>query len=105
MFETEAELDALQAMLDAQIRLVCCKGFTLDSADMVQRLEAEIDVFRPRVVYLDVLAKKFHSTCMYDPDPDHIAGRLQDHWYIEKPTGYSQEVTKILKPFCLQGDR
>jgi hypothetical protein len=48
---------ALQATLDAQIRLVCCKGFTLDSADMVQQLEAEIDAFRPGVVYLDVLRK------------------------------------------------
>lgn len=50
-------------------------------------------------VYLEMLPKKLHSTCMYDNDPDSIAGKLQDHWYIEKPTGYTQEVGKILKPF------
>lgn len=51
-------------------------------------------------VYTELLPKKMHSSCMYDPaDPDTLASRIQDVWYIEKPTGYKAEVAKILKPF------
>jgi len=51
-------------------------------------------------VYAELLPKKMHSACMYDPDDaDSLASRIQDHWYIEKPTGYAPDVAKILKPF------
>lgn len=48
---------ALRADLDLWFHIEVWSGFTLDSSQMVNRLDAAIADFRPAVVYLDVLRK------------------------------------------------
>jgi hypothetical protein len=90
----------IQAIHQASVYL-SAKPHTPCDLHAIRALAADCWPIVPRAgVYMELVPKMLQSACMYDPaDPDSLASRIQDHWYIEKPTGYAAEVAKILKPF------
>ncbi len=93
------DVGQIQAMYEAGIYL-SAKPHTPCDLHAIRALTADCWPIVPKSgVYLDLIPKKLHSACLYDADADTLASRIQDHLYIEKPTDYAADVTKILKPF------
>ncbi len=94
------DVGQIEAMNQAAI-YVSAKPKTTCDLHAIRALMADTWPIVPRGgVYAELLPKKMHSACMYDPiDTDNLASRIQDYWYVEKPTNYAADVAKILKPF------
>ncbi|MGH7176429.1 MAG: tRNA-queuosine alpha-mannosyltransferase domain-containing protein [Tepidisphaeraceae bacterium] len=49
--------------------------------------------------YRELLPESLHPACLYNGEPDTLAGRLQDAWHLERPSGYEEQLTQILQRF------
>jgi hypothetical protein len=50
-------------------------------------------------VYRELLPEKLHPPCLYNGQPDQLAGRMQDLWHLERPTGYEEQLKDMLRVF------
>ena len=50
-------------------------------------------------VYRELLPEMLHPACLYNGEPDQLAGRMQDVWHLERPQGYGEQLGAILRKF------
>ena len=50
-------------------------------------------------VYRELLPEMLHPPCLYNGEPDQLAGRMQDVWHLERPSGYNESLGQILRQF------
>jgi hypothetical protein len=50
-------------------------------------------------VYRELLPESLHPACLYNGEPDQLAGRMQDVWHLERPQGYHDQLSAILRKF------
>jgi hypothetical protein len=50
-------------------------------------------------VYRELLPEMLHPACRYNGEPDQLAGRMQDVWHLERPQGYHDQLSAILRKF------
>ncbi|MBC8105317.1 MAG: DUF3524 domain-containing protein [Anaerolineae bacterium] len=50
-------------------------------------------------VYRELLPEMLHPACLYNGEPDQLAGRMQDVWHLERPQGYGEQLSVILRKF------
>lgn len=50
-------------------------------------------------VYRELLPESIHPACLYNGEPDQLAGRMQDVWHLERPQGYHDQLSAILRKF------
>jgi len=50
-------------------------------------------------VYRELLPEMLHPACLYNGESDQLAGRMQDVWHLERPTGYGEQLMEILRKF------
>ncbi len=50
-------------------------------------------------VYRELIPESLHSHSLYKPDVDHLVGRLQDLWHLDRPSGYIDRLNEILREF------
>jgi hypothetical protein len=74
----DPDADAVQATLDAQLRLAAWEGFRFDDDPMLARLAATLAACKPDVVYLDVLRKMTRRNLNYADQASIIFDCLDD---------------------------
>jgi hypothetical protein len=50
-------------------------------------------------VYRELLPESLHSSCLYDGAADTLAGRMQDVWHLDHPSGYERKLYDLLHRF------
>jgi hypothetical protein len=100
--ETLSENDdnaQLYAMLRAGVFMSVKMGAPFDH-HCVRALAAGCYPMAPNVgVYRELLPEVLHPPCLYNGEPDQLAGRMQDVWHLERPTGYGDALGQILRQF------
>lgn len=96
---TIPELDEaghVRAMLQSGIFISTRRGATAD-LHAVRALASGCWPLLPAgCAYAELLPQMLGSSCLYDGSADVLAGRLQDAWHLELPSGYEQDLSRIL---------
>jgi hypothetical protein len=93
------DIAQMYAMLQAGIFMSVKIGAVFDH-HCVRALTAGCFPMAPNVgVYRELLPESLHPPCLYNGEPDQLAGRMQDLWHLERPAGYEGKLMHILKKF------
>jgi len=93
------DLAQLRGLLQASVFLSGKIGAVCDH-HAVRALQARCWPLVPRIgVYHELLPESLHKSCMYDEQADEIAGRIQDAFFLDRPTGYDVELMHLLAKF------
>ena len=100
--ETLAENDDVAqqyAMMQSGVFMSVKVGAVADH-HCVRALAAGCFPMVPNVgVYRELLPEMMHPPCLYNGEPDQLAGRMQDLWHLERVSGYEEKLHAILKQF------
>lgn len=100
--KTLPELDEsghVRAMLESGIFVSTRRGATADY-HAVRALACGCWPLLPAgCAYGELLPSVLGSSCLYDGSAEVLAGRLQDAWHLDHPSGYEQDLTRILSRF------
>lgn len=100
--QTVSETDdvgQLKGLLQSSIFLSGKIGAVCDH-HAVRALQARCWPLVPQIgVYHELLPEVLHRTCMYEEEPNEIAGMIQDAFFLERPANYEEPLMNLLSKF------
>ena len=93
------EAGHVRGMLQSGIFLSAKPGAPFDHL-AVRALSAGCWALCPQIgVYSELMPEMLHSPCLYDYYPDTLAGRMQDVWHLDTPSGYEMQLQQALRAY------
>lgn len=100
--KTLPELDEAgqaRAMLGSGIFISTRRGATADHHAVRALASGCWPLLPAGCAYGELIPQILNSSCLYDGSADVLAGRIQDAWHLERPSGYEVEQARILHKF------